>query len=241
MRALILGATGGLGRALAEKLAAQGYDLILVARHSLDLEALAQDLKLKYAKSIEVVQMDLMAPEALNELNRWAETGIVDLLCFCQVIADDKDDGPLSKDSIEKLLWVNHGLTVQVVQPYLGLFKSKGGTIIAFGSVAAAFGRKRNMVYASSKRALRSYFESLRHFSEGTLLKVHFYELGFMATRNAVHLDLPFQPVLPEFVAKHVVNGLKKKSSVEIYGFRWKCIVFLLKNLPYGLLKRMSF
>ncbi len=57
--------------------------------------------------------------------------------------------------------------------------------MVGFGSIAAARGRSGNVVHASSKRALESYFESLRHAWAGQGPRVQFYILGYLDTSLA--------------------------------------------------------
>ncbi len=54
--------------------------------------------------------------------------------------------------------------------------------VVGFGSIAAIRGRRSNVIYASAKRALLSYFESLQHLAVGTPVRVHFYQPGYLAT-----------------------------------------------------------
>ncbi len=64
--ALVTGASDGIGRAFAEALATQGFDLVLVARRDVVLEGLARDLMAKHGATVTVIAADLSAPGAVT-------------------------------------------------------------------------------------------------------------------------------------------------------------------------------
>lgn len=66
--ALITGAGDGIGRAFAEALAAEGLDLVLVARRETVLQGLARDLAAKHGVAVQVIAVDLSAPGAVTDL-----------------------------------------------------------------------------------------------------------------------------------------------------------------------------
>src|SRR5436309_11154186 len=65
---LITGASGGIGEEFARQLAAEGHDLILVARSKDKLAVLAEELTAKYQREVHVIALDLQAPEAPEQV-----------------------------------------------------------------------------------------------------------------------------------------------------------------------------
>src|SRR6266540_3300972 len=80
-RALVTGASSGIGAAFAERLAQDGYDLIIVARRRDRLNALAGQLQAKHPVSVEVMVADLSQPDELRMVENWvAEDSTLELL-----------------------------------------------------------------------------------------------------------------------------------------------------------------
>ncbi len=82
--ALITGASDGIGRAFAHSLAAQGFDLVLVARRENVLQGLARDLSDKHGVKVEVIAADLSAPGAVAEVLGRSTTLPIGLLVASQ-------------------------------------------------------------------------------------------------------------------------------------------------------------
>ena len=70
MKALVTGASSGIGRDIARALASKGYDLVLVARNEQGLKQLAEELKAKEGITIETITMDLSVIENCKQLHQ---------------------------------------------------------------------------------------------------------------------------------------------------------------------------
>ena len=169
--AVVVGASAGLGRALAQALAAAGHDLVVVSSDVRDLEALASDLRIRHAVRVVVVPLDLGAElSGLGRLREAAsELGGPDALLLPIGWSAAVDDATLGADVAERLVRTNFLSVTAVVAALLPeLRKKPRASVVGFGSVAAARGRGANMLYAASKRALQTWFEGLRHACAGT-------------------------------------------------------------------------
>ena len=188
MNVVIVGASAGLGRALAERAAAAGHDLMLASSDERDLAALATDLRIRNGVRVATAAVDLGLDGAgADAIMRAAtELGGADAVLFPVGWTTTGDEAALDPELAERLVRTNFLGIATVVGGFLpGLRQRPRATIVGFGSVAATRGRGANVVYAASKRALQTYFESLRHACAGTNVRVQFYILGYLDTNLA--------------------------------------------------------
>jgi short-subunit dehydrogenase len=238
-----VGASAGLGRALAERLAALGHDLVLVASDARDLEALASDLGIRHGVRIGVVPMDLGRPlESLEPLERaTADLGNLDALLLPVGWTAESDPAAADPGLVERLVRVNFLSITAIVSALLPrLCERDAASVTGFGSIAAVRGRGANVVYAASKRALASYFESLRHACAGTRVRVAFYVLGYLDTSLAFGRPTLLPRSDPARLAERVVRGLGRSQGVLYHPRAWRLVAAALPLLPFALFKRLK-
>jgi short-subunit dehydrogenase len=242
---IVVGASAGLGRALAERLGREGRPLLLVAGDARDLEVLAADLKLS-GSSVRVLAHDAADHEGLAR--RLAEAVRPDeeldglLFPLGAMAPADKDDGQLAPAEAERLLRINFLSVTSVVGRFLPKLLAQGrGTVAGFGSVAAVRGRSRNVVYSASKRALESYFESLRHLGESRGLRVVFYTLGYLDTGLAFGKELRLPKADPARIADRVCGELGRRSGGRYAPRWWAPAAAVIRRTPWFLFRRLKF
>jgi short-subunit dehydrogenase len=244
VRALIVGASAGVGRALSELLAARGYDLVLLSSDDHDLLALAAHLRLMHGVQVTGIAADASQPEScLEQVKSAIETFRVFDSVFFPIGASRTDDrGLLSLSEAQSLLNVNLVTVVGVTSYVLPrMLEARQGTLVGFGSVAAIRGRGSNVVYAAAKRGLMSYFESLQHLTSHTGVHVHFYQLGYVATQQSFGKRLLFSPATPERIAETVVRNLGQDRTLTFLPGYWAFIARIVSNLPWPIFKRLDF
>jgi len=240
MNVLIVGASAGLGRALAEEMAAGGHRLLLVARDARDMIAVASDLTARFEVQVEYFSADLAA---LNADRFGAQVlsllSPLDAVFLVAGLADDEDVAPLPTQRAKNLLEVNLVAPVLIANVLFDhLAKREKAHLIAIGSVAAIRGRGRNMVYGSAKRGLEFYFECLRHRMSGTGCRVQFYRVGFMAT-TMLKERTGLLVASPRSVAKKIVRRLDGSEGTAYVSWVWYFIGLILSLLPYFIFRRL--
>lgn len=243
MTSLVVGASAGLGRALAERLAASGHDLVIVSSDERDLDALAADLRIRHGIRVAGIGADLGTDEIhLERLEEAAaRLGGVDGLFFPIGWTLPGDDGHLEPTLTERLVRTNFLSVATVVTRFLPeLRRRPRAAVVGFGSVAATRGRGANVVYSASKRALQTYFEGLRCACMGTRIAVQFYVLGYLDTNLAFGRRTLLPRASPERLASRVVRNLSRGVGVVYYPRFWRPLCAALSLLPWALLKRLK-
>lgn len=242
MSAIVVGASAGLGRALAGELARRGQELLLVASDARDLEALASDLRLRHGVAVGTVAMDLAATPDPGARIRTALEGLSppSALLLPVGVSRADDDLTLGPGAIGQLLAINLHAPLAIVHVLLPDLLESRGTVVLFGSIAGVRGRGRNVVYAGAKRALVSLYESLRQRYRTAELSVQLYQLGFLDTNLTHGMALPAAAVAPEAVARIVVDRLGRGSSLRYLPAKFALVAAVVRSLPWFLYRRMK-
>ena len=244
MTYIIVGGSAGLGRAIAKKFASEKNDLIIISSDLRDTKALASDLEIRYGINVIPLQLSLSkdqirfkeVDDALENLSPLE--GLILPVGFNHPNdipgIDDKSFSELvNTNFISVCLYINHFLPI--------LKKLPNTTIIGFGSIATIRGRSRNATYAASKRALESYFESLRHFVVNSHLTVQFYIIGYIDTNLSFGADMTlFKPAQVDRLADTVFNNRLRDFGITFYPKYWKIIKILLPMVPWSVFKKFK-
>jgi short-subunit dehydrogenase len=241
--AIVVGASAGLGRALAGHLAAAGHDLVVVSSDARDLEALASDLQIRHGVRVRAVPLDLggdlSGVARLGEAA--AELGSPDALLLPVGWTAPSDDPCLEAGLAERLVRTNFLSVATVVGRLLPeLQRRPRASVVGFGSVAAARGRGTNVFYAASKRALETYFESLRHACAGTPVRVSLYVLGYLDTNLAFGRRTLLPRADPARLAERVVRDLGRREGVLYHPRAWRLVAAALPLVPFSIYRRLK-
>jgi short-subunit dehydrogenase len=240
--AIVVGASSGLGRALATALAEKQYALLLIASDRRDLEALGASLGLAHGIVAHTLALDLAREADPGARIAAALDGMPPPTALLLPVGQSRGDDDLSLGAAEigQLLAVNLHAPLAIVHALLPRLVDARGAIVLFGSVAAVRGRRRNAVYASAKRALVSLYESLRQRYEPRELRVQLYELGFLETNLTYGTRLPLPAARPEHVARVVARRLRRGSFRRRVPGWWTPVAFALRALPWAIYRRLK-
>lgn len=220
MKAIVTGATKGIGKAITLALAGEGYMLGLGSRSLKDLEYLSREIKGLYPH-IEVITKSADFSQKYETRN-FAETfinywGDVDVLINNVGVYEEDNLGSFSEKKLEEMMDINFMSAVRMTQPFIPEFKKKGGGhIINICSVLSKKVRKKAVSYSLSKHALYAYTQILRAEMRKHNVKVTAILPGSTNTSSWDGLDAPVEDfVQPEDVANGVIMALKSNGLVE--------------------------
>lgn len=172
--ALVTGASSGIGAVYAERLAARGFDLLLVARDQERLESAASKLQDAHAVQVEVLKADLTQKDDVIKLEqRLRSDSSITLLVNNAGVASNGLLANADPDELEKLIQLNVTTLTRLASAAAAAFTRAGrGTIINIASVVALFPERFNATYSASKAYVLSLTQTLNAELEGTGVKV---------------------------------------------------------------------
>jgi short-subunit dehydrogenase len=161
--ALITGASSGIGRALAERIAQRGARVVLAARRRAELEELAREIE-NAGGSAEVCPLDVSNSDATREaVARWdRDLGGLDLVLANAGVGGNEPGPGVSWDNTERIIRINVlgalATLVPAIEPMVGRGR---GTLAAVTSLAGMRGLPTSAAYSASKAAVSKFLESL--------------------------------------------------------------------------------
>lgn len=183
---LLTGATGGIGTAIAARLAARGARLLLVARSGAALDAMRTSLPQAFAPHLAIAA-DIASGEGRARIEEVA-AGLDSPLFALVHAAGISRFGLLSDmppDDIQALMTVNALAPILLTQALLPRFDPRGARILSIGSSLGGIGFPGYAAYCASKFALRGFSEALRReLGDSTIQIAH---LAPRATRTAIN------------------------------------------------------
>ena len=238
MRALITGASSGIGRDIAKELSQKGYDLILVARN---LEKL-NEVKEKLETNIETVSMDISNPENCKQL--YEKYKDIDILVNN---AGFGDCGYFDKTNLEKeLQMINTNIVAYHVltKLYLKDMKAKNsGKILNVASIAGFMPGPLMATYYSTKAYVVRLSEAIREELKKESSKVQISILcpGPVDTNFNKVADVQFalKGLSSEYVAKYTTDKLFKGKFYIVPGWKIKLAKFGAKIAPNALVAKI--
>jgi len=248
MKVVFIGATRGIGRALARQLAGEGDGLFLLGRDLVDLERSARDLEVHGGRttgSVGIAACDLGAPEgfagALDAADQGLQGGFDTVVITAGQFAT-QDQLEADAGLTRALLDVSFtGTVLFCEEARKRLLARGGGTLCVFSSVAGERGRKPVILYGAAKAGLSHYLEGLDHKFHAQGLRVLTVKPGFVKTSMTAGLTPPPFAGEPEAVATMVMRGLARGTPV-IYAPRvWGLVMLVIRWLPRLIMRRIGF
>ncbi|MBP1807417.1 SDR family NAD(P)-dependent oxidoreductase [Rubellimicrobium aerolatum] len=183
-RALVTGASAGIGLAYAERLARAGSDLVLVARRADRLDALARDLHDRHGTKAETLPADLSTPEGVAAVAaRLAADPAIDLLVNNAGYAARGRVGELDPDALDHMLRVNVLALARLSHAAMAAMRPRGrGALINVASGTVFMQMPGNAGYGASKTFVMAFTRTLQAEAEGTGIRVQLLIPGVIAT-----------------------------------------------------------
>jgi decaprenylphospho-beta-D-erythro-pentofuranosid-2-ulose 2-reductase len=245
MKVVFVGATKGIGRALARQMAARGDALFLLGRQVADLERSARDLEVRGARgTIGVAACDLGEPATFEPALARAEAALegFDAVVVTGGLFATQDALEADSTLAESLLRVNFTGTVLFCEAARKrLLARGGGTLCVFSSVAGERGRKPVILYGAAKAGLSTYLEGLDHKFRAAGLRTVCVKPGFVKTSMTDGLKPPPFAGEPEPVARRVLAAIDRGTPVVYAPPMWALVMLVIRKLPRFVMRKVGF
>ena len=249
--ALVIGASSGIGAALARELARHGYTVALIARREALLTALRDEINQATGReSARVYVHDVRDYEAAPALLQRIVTDLgaqrLRMVVYTAGIMPDArqaesepgawpfadERAMLETNTLAAMRWL--GLAAETLRA------QGGGTLMGVSSVAGERGRRGNSAYQASKAALTTWLESLRYRLVGSGVRVTTIKPGYVDTPLVAGKKLPRRAVISaEDAARRIVTAAERGRAVVYVPGLWRPIMWTVRHLPAFLMTRL--
>lgn len=234
-KAIIIGATSGIGYQVACLLLKEGWTLGIAGRKEDRLEAFRQ----KAPERIYVQRIDILEADADQKLEQFiGRLGGMDLYLHSSGIGFQ--NASLNPETEIRTLETNGTGFVRMVSAAYRYFRTAGkGHLAIISSIAGTKGLGLAPAYSASKRFQNTYLDALEQLAHLEHLPLVFTDIrpGFVATdllNNGKHYPMLMRP---EAVAQHIVKALHRRKRTVIIDWRYRILVALWRLIPRRLWK----
>jgi NAD(P)-dependent dehydrogenase (short-subunit alcohol dehydrogenase family) len=228
----VTGASSGIGKAVAEKFAKEGWKVAVSARRKEILDQMSNDQNI-YSFPLDVTNENNCKSTFEKIIQKF--NGL-DICLFCSGTYDPKKEHAINLTQSKFIMDVNYFGTLNCVKSVEMYFKKKkNGHISIVSSIAGYRGLPNSSGYGPSKAALTNFAESIYFEFKKFNVRVSIISPGFIKTPLTDKNEFPM-PFLrsPEFAAKKIFKGLVKSKSFEIdFPKQLTFILKFLRILPY--------
>lgn len=242
--AIIIGATSGIGKAVAIRLLDKGWTVGIAGRRVGALEEIAS----RYERAVPR-QMDITAEDAVDALDALLESvGAPDL--FLHVSGAGYQNPSLDEQKEMLMVRTNCEGMVRIVTRFINFVKRSGSysterkaQIGVVTSVAGTAGLGIAPAYSATKKMQSTYLSALSQLARMEKLPVLFSDIrpGFVATEFLNPGKKYPMMISTEDAASYILKGLKRKRRIIVFDWRFKCITFLWRLIPRPLWERLTF
>ncbi|BBO81288.1 short-chain dehydrogenase [Desulfosarcina ovata subsp. sediminis] len=243
---IILGATSGIARALAQELGSCGDNLVLAARDEEQLKATAKDLQIRHSIQVGTVHFDAMDFDSHAKFwrqmqNTEAGTPTRIVLCYGYMASQEECQNNFAK--AKRTFDINLTSACSLLELAAAYFSNRGnGTIAIISSVAGDRGRATNYIYGASKAGLTAYASGLRNrlCKQGVhVLTIKPGMVDTPMTKGLINSDSPLVATA-EKIAIDIRKALDRKKNVIYTQWFWRYIMMIIRSIPESVFKLMK-
>jgi len=247
-RAIIIGASSGIGAALTRRLALSGYLVAAVARREEVLDELCasinenlpgQERRVVWPYGHDVTNFEEV-PGLFQQIVQ--DLGGLDLIVYAAAVQPAvgageydfaKDEAMINTNLLGAIAWLNLAAA--------RFERTRRGQIVGISSIAGDRGRVAAPVYNTSKAGLNTYLEALRNRLSRRGVTVTTIKPGFVETRLLENAAKTFWVISPEDAAKQVHTAITRRQQTVYAPKRWLLVGLIIRHIPSFIFRQLSF
>jgi NAD(P)-dependent dehydrogenase (short-subunit alcohol dehydrogenase family) len=245
-RAIVVGASSGIGEALVRRLAAEGYSVFALARRAdalAGLETSAGVVARALGGWVRGVAHDVRdsaeVPALFERLVR--ELGGLDLFVFAAGVMPKVGRDEYDTEQDLEMLSINFGGCVAWCNEVARLYSTqRSGVLVGISSIAGVRGRKGNPMYGSTKAAMTHYLESLRNRLAERGAHVCTILPGYVDTVMTQGLKT-FWLISADQAAKTILWCARRGVNERFVPWRWGLVALVLRLIPSAIFRKLNF
>lgn len=242
---ILIGASSGIGAALARRLADEGYTVALLARRTDLLQTLCDEINQKHGETRAIpYSHDVTDYTAIPALLRKivADLGGLDLVVYVAGVNYPPGPENYNFETDRAMMEVNVLGAMAWLNPIAAMFQhAQHGQIVGVSSVAGDRGRVGNPAYHASKAALTTYLEALRNRLTRHGVHVLTIKPGFVQTDmlKAAQGATPFV-ISPERAAEEIWRAIRHRKQVAYVPALWRWVMLIIQHIPSFIFRRLT-
>ncbi|AXQ30096.1 SDR family NAD(P)-dependent oxidoreductase [Solimonas sp. K1W22B-7] len=232
---LITGASAGIGRCVAEKLAAGNNNVVITARRAAQLEDVASIVRARGSRCL-VLPADALDEAATQAVVDRAvnEFGRMDAVLLNIGEGPAYNMATASAATIKRCMHINYDVTVNYLVPTIACMKAAGGGLIAHtNSLAGLLGVPMQGPYSAAKSACRLLLDTSRTELKRFNIRIASVYPGFIATERTADdgIPAPFE-ISPDACAEHILRAMERETPDTLFPWQTSLMTRVLQNLP---------
>lgn len=244
-RAIVIGASSGIGAALVRELAHSGYCVAAVARREVMLQELSNSVNTAVDNgSVQTYSHSVTNYDTIPTLFQTIvqQLGGLDLIIYVAGVQPtvtfdeydfEKDRKMIEVNLLGGIAWLN--------QAAIRFERAKQGNIVGIGSIAGDRGRVGSPVYNTSKAGLATYLESLRNRLTRHGVTVTTVKPGYVETPLLENVAKPFWVISAQEAAVQIHKAVRRRKQTVYVPARWGLVGLIIRHIPSFIFRRLSF
>jgi decaprenylphospho-beta-D-erythro-pentofuranosid-2-ulose 2-reductase len=243
--AVVVGASSGIGAALAQRLVEEGYKVALLARRKGQQDEICDQINKSageqraYAYQHDVTDFESI-PALFQKILQDLQT--IDVFVYNSGVMYtvgmseynfEKDRSTVEVNMLGGMAWLGQAAVL--------FERMAAGHLVGISSVAGERGRVANPPYHAAKAGMSTYLESLRNRLSRKGVHVLTVNPGYVETELIRGAKTPFPASTPELVADAILKAIRRRKQVLYTPWWWRWILMVVRHIPSFIFRRMSF